>query len=147
MYSICYTSSEKYEDDTNVIKDDETNNICLICWVPSVDNSIVLKMKEYPNIITICNCNAEFHSSCLEEWIEKTHSCPICRKKITIYNQDLMNNYATTVTYFIVCFNLCTQVLRVATIISLINVFLLFTYNIYFMVYVKPKQDFLYEYY
>jgi hypothetical protein len=148
MYSILYTSSENYEDEINynVIKD-ETNNICLICWLPSHDNSIILKMKEYPNINTICNCNAEFHVSCIKEWFDKTQSCPICRKQITIYKPDLTNNYITSITYFICCFNFCISVLRVATIISLINIFLLITYNCYFMVYIKPKQDFLCEYY
>lgn len=135
MCSILYTSSENYEDDLhyNVIKD-ETDHWCIICWLPSQENSIILKMKDYHNINTICDCNPTFHYSCLKEWIDKTSSCPICRKKITINKP-----YVTPLTYLMCYVNLCFTIFHIATIMLLVNVLLLYAYTCYISYYITPK--------
>ena len=126
----------------NGIKDNKNNN-CLICLLPSHDNSIVLKMKDFHNIIILCNCNPNFHYSCLEEWFNYSSSCPICRKQLIIIKPASTNYYITKLTYFIFCFNFCIGALHIATSILLIHVFLLCIYNFYFMFF---TTELLYEY-
>jgi 23S rRNA A1618 N6-methylase RlmF len=151
MYCIfLYTSSEYYEKEQhyNVIEEDETNKQCLICWLPSNENDVIKKIKDFSDIYSVCNCNPPFHYKCLEDWINRTSSCPICRIKITINNKISPNNYIKAITYFVFCFNLSVSMLRVATFISMINLFLLFTYNFYFIFYIKKEYfDEHYYYY
>jgi hypothetical protein len=141
MYCILYTSSEYYENeqDYNVIEEDETNKQCLICWLPSNENDIIKKIKDFSDIYSVCNCNPAFHYNCLEDWINRNSSCPICRTKITINKQIPANNYLKAITYFVFCFNLSINMLRVATVISIINLFLLCGYNCYFIFYIKQE--------
>jgi hypothetical protein len=146
MYCILYTSSEYYENEQNYnIIEDETNKQCLICWLPSNENNVIKKIKDFSDICSACNCNPPFHYNCLEDWINRTSSCPICRTKITINKQISPNNYIKAITYFVFCFNLSVSMLRVATVISMINLFLLCTYNCYFIFCIK--QEYFYEYY
>jgi hypothetical protein len=139
MYYILYTSSEQYENklDSNVIEEDETNKICLICLLPSHENNVIKKIKEFSHIYSVCNCNPSFHYICLEDWIKISSSCPICRKTIIINKQNLPNNYINVLTYFIFWVNLSISILRAATVISMLNLFLLCIYNYYFIFYIK----------
>ena len=150
MYCILYTSSEYYENAQacNVIEEDDTNKQCLICWLPSSEKDVIKKIKDISDICSVCNCNPPFHYSCLEYWINRTSSCPICRKKIIINKQFSSNNYLKAITYFVFCFNLYVSRLRVATVFSMINLFLLCSYNCYFIFYIKHEYfDDYYDYY
>ena len=143
MYYTIYTSTD-YDDCIEF----EENNQCLICLLPSNKKDVIKKMNEFLNINIKCNCNPNLHYKCLEKWIDKTHSCPSCRK-IVSYNLNITNkynsdnsdtsvnlvNYVTRVTHniYINKFNMLT--LRIATIFLTINIFLFFIYNCYFMNY------------
>ena len=88
MYYTLYTSSDYYEED-DVLKEDESLKeddvkICLICWLPNKNNDLVQNMKQISYILTTCDCDALFHSNCLQAWITNSSSCPICRKELTI---------------------------------------------------------------
>ena len=107
MYSILYTSSEYYENgqDYTVIEEDETNKLCLICLLPSKEHNVIQKMKEFSDIYSVCNCDPSFHYDCLEDWMNRTSSCPICRTKITLNKLVSSNNYLKVITVFVFCFN------------------------------------------
>lgn len=141
MCSILHPSFENFEDTNNV---DDTMNQCLICWLPSQDNSCIITMKSFRYINTMCTCNPKIHNSCLEEWINKTSSCPICRKPLTVNTPDLTDKYTTLIMNGIVCFNCCLSIMRIALTISSIRVLLLFSYNCCEML-SKPTQEFLHE--
>ncbi len=39
--------------------------------------------------VTKTDCSHNFHSSCLDEWVlDKSDSCPLCRKRITSTEND-----------------------------------------------------------
>lgn len=41
--------------------------------------------------IMILNCNHNFHSECLVRWLMKNKKCPICRKEVTINDNEPLN--------------------------------------------------------
>jgi hypothetical protein len=157
MYYSLYTSSDyfnnhSYEENKDIdinqfeVEEDGTNKICLICWLPPQKNNLIKKLQDIPYIITICNCNPEFHDNCLTDWIYKTSSCPICRKKIKINSHThLSNKYKKGITYFIIIFNVTTNFFRIATLVSLCNILCMCIYDIYLIYYFK--NEFEYSYY
>ena len=79
------------------IKDD--NIYCLICWEPEdkLTNPITKMQTIYLYNYT-CECDCNFHPNCFLEWASKTHTCPICRKSLTVnmdiyYQLTLGNHY------------------------------------------------------
>lgn len=130
-----YISSEYYNGDIQ----------CLICLSESKKNDVIKKMKEFSNLYIICDCNPTFHYTCLENWVERTSSCPICRKKIRInkHNNDInqvVNPIINPIAHFIFYCDFNIFMLRIITLVLTINIFLFFIYNCYFMNYM------LYEY-
>ena len=45
--------------------------------------SICLDSLEENNIITLVNCNHQFHESCLKQWTANNNTCPLCRTVVT----------------------------------------------------------------
>ena len=45
--------------------------------------SICLDSLEENNIITLLNCNHQFHESCLKQWTINNNTCPLCRTVVT----------------------------------------------------------------
>jgi hypothetical protein len=138
MYCILYTSSENYDNQSYymAIDEDKTNKLCLICWVHSIDNNPIQKMQSLSGIVTVCKCNPLFHYNCIEDWVNRTSSCPICRKKITFNSTTITNNNG---------YNIATNIIRFTTIVSFVNIALLFIYNFYLYFYVK--QEYFYNCY
>jgi len=54
-------------------------NCCTICFDPLEINTTQLK-----------NCHHEFHTHCIEEWLQINNSCPSCRN---IVENDIKCNY------------------------------------------------------
>lgn len=130
MYYTLYTSSDYFE---KTLEEDDNLKICLICWLPNKNKDIVKNMKDFPYILTTCDCNALFHNNCFKEWINKSNSCPICRKSITInylYNYNISQNIKLVLFYFFF-FNYINCFLQIIQMISLINLFLFYLYIIY----------------
>ena len=131
MYDLLYIISKYYkkQQDDKVFNDEQTNKLCLICWLPSNKNETIQNMKTISHIVVICDCNPIFHKKCLDIWINKTSSCPICRKKITITSEIIItettiNKHIDILTYTIFIYNIATNTLRFATCIIIIHLFL-----------------------
>lgn len=132
MYYTLYTSSENHDNQSyyTTVDEDITNKQCLICWVHSIDNNPIQKMQSISGIVTICKCNPLFHFNCIEDWVNRTSSCPICRKKITFKSTTVTDNNR---------FNITTNLIRFTTIVAFVNIVLLFIYNFYLYFYIKQE--------
>lgn len=152
MYCILYTSSENYDNQLyyTAVDEDITNKQCLICWVYSIDNNPILKMQSISGIITICKCNPLFHYNCIKDWVNKTSSCPICRKKITFNSTTITNNNSVNSINSINIVNIATNIIRFTTIVSFVNLILLFIYYVYLHFYFTQEyfeQEYFDNYY
>jgi len=144
MYDLLYIISKYYkkQQDDKVFNDEQTNKLCLICWLPSNKNETIQNMKTISHIVVICDCNPIFHKKCLDIWINKTSSCPICRKKITITSEIIItettiNKHIDILTYAIFIYNIATNTLRFATCITIIHLFL---QCLYIIVYFRQQR-------
>jgi hypothetical protein len=53
------------------------NNVCIICTNEfKKDDEIITLSKEYD---IDCECNYSYHRDCIDEWFERSRSCPLCR--------------------------------------------------------------------
>ena len=76
-----FTTFNHYDEPNQDFK----NDLCIICWDPSITNNNLIKMKSTLSYLLFykdCSCNGIFHYNCLLKWINTTNSCPICRKPI-----------------------------------------------------------------
>lgn len=92
MYFSVFQSSEYNSDEDITNKDNDNDNICIICWFPENINDKIYLLSEIRHITLYCECNPKLHKNCLNNWLITTHSCPICRKKLII-NFNLDNRY------------------------------------------------------
>jgi hypothetical protein len=74
MIEQCVNTSMISLDRTNII----TNNIteqCVICLenMESTDNN---------NPLLTLECSHIFHKKCIDDWLNRTQTCPMCRKKV-----------------------------------------------------------------
>lgn len=70
-------------DNTNILNEENgftSENYCVICLNTENDNYITF------------DCNHSFHVSCIEKWINYELYCPICRNKLELSNNSLLNN-------------------------------------------------------
>lgn len=76
----------KREDETFQNNNKNNSEECIIC----LENSSILNevhCLQLTNIIHItCQCNVFIHDKCLEKWVNKYNSCPICRTPYNILN-------------------------------------------------------------
>ena len=130
MYLSTFPLSEYCFNDDIVVENNEDYDICLICWMPSETNNSITILSEFSHIVTLCKCKSKFHSVCVNNWISKSHSCPICRKIITIKNMNIninkQNEYLPE-KYKTIIRMICVYLISV-------NVCYLFWYNIYYFV-------------
>ena len=101
MYFTTFNHYDEIDeiDEINENKNENKNDLCLICWDPSATNNNLIKMKTTLSYLLFskdCSCNGIFHCNCLLKWINSTNSCPICRKPIetdiTEENVVILNN-------------------------------------------------------
>lgn len=135
MYFSVFSSSEYYSDEdvTNDIIFDETD-ICIICWMPEEKNNRLKNLSDFSHIITTCKCHPQIHTLCLNNWINKNKSCPICRTKLTINifktNDNIIVNFYVN---FIGCAVRTLKILSYASFVNLMCLLVYNVYNIYFM--------------
>jgi hypothetical protein len=73
-FKSCSEINEKLDKPIKIKKDDKILlEQCFIC----IEN---YKSLEYKRILP--NCNHCFHKKCIDKWIKKKASCPICRDEI-----------------------------------------------------------------
>lgn len=60
---------------------DESCAICLNYLVPSKTPNLSKRVKRLP-------CNHQFHIACINKWLDKFNTCPLCRDKINSSSSD-----------------------------------------------------------
>lgn len=158
MFYTIYTSSDN--DNFNIYKDTSHNaieniqplkptpieeNLCIICWTKNNDDNsndnngnndnTFVHLKDCNKYLVSCNCNVLIHSLCLDKWIIRTNSCPICRNKINInslFIEQQTNKSIRLISYYYICFQYFIYILRFASIASIINFLLMVTINTYY---------------
>jgi hypothetical protein len=71
-------TSNNNDDNISVISDNNSFNNCSIC---------ISNLKNTNNLHTL-NCSHVFHKNCINEWLTKQNTCPMCR---AIVNTQLVN--------------------------------------------------------
>lgn len=110
--------TEKYKD--------KDKDICFICWLPAEKNNIIKKLPDFSHINIICKCKPNIHQLCLNDWISKNSSCPICRTKFNP-NQHFLTRYN------FVELNIYT--IKLICYINLIYFIYIFINNIYIIIF------------
>jgi len=131
MYFSIFSSLEhySYKYRTNDVIFDKTEDICVICWMPEEKNNMLKHLPDFSHISTLCKCHPQIHYLCLNNWINKNKSCPICRTKLHVnilkINDNIFINYYTNfIKYTII-------VIRIITYASFLHLICLLVYNIY----------------
>jgi hypothetical protein len=72
--------------DHDFIDDQVKDNVCVVCFDKSDDvlSKLCFKNSENLELQKVCSCNCCIHQKCLDPWIYKSQSCPICRKKMGV---------------------------------------------------------------
>ena len=67
------------EDNANKRKEDNPN--CVICLL-SKDTATnkIEKLTDFVHIVLSCPCNPPIHFQCVNQWMNISSTCPICRK-------------------------------------------------------------------
>lgn len=74
FFKDCKEINEKVNKSEKIKKNDIIlNEICFIC----MDNYKCLELKR-----TLPKCNHYFHKKCIDKWLTRKASCPICRDKL-----------------------------------------------------------------
>lgn len=74
-----YTNKKSYDMYYNRLNlNNKKDMFCSICMNNITNND--------DKIITLkdCNCKYEYHSKCIDMWLDKNLNCPICRKDLSI---------------------------------------------------------------
>jgi len=145
MYHIfLYTSNDLLEDKNiqDLNDDEEDINICIICWLPNIKNNSIKNLKNFPYILSTCNCNPLLHNDCLKNWITKSSSCPICRKNMTISNFRLFLSNTNVIFFYIFFFNYLSCLLQINNYVSFLNIFIFYFYTIYIIYYFGKNYDY-----
>ncbi len=134
MYFSVFSSSEYYSDEDrhcNTPRVDE-DDLCLICWVPGDKKNEVKLLTDFSHIKPKCKCKPKIHTICINEWIKKSPTCPICRTNmnIIIFTTDGQNIF---INCYIKCISYTICLLRILCYASFLNLFLLIFYNTYFI--------------
>ncbi len=57
---------------TQVLNESIKDDVCVIC---------LLQLCEVNNTVVELNCVHQFHSDCIQQWLNHKHECPLCKKK------------------------------------------------------------------
>ena len=71
-----YNDNDSDVDDkiklTQVLNESIKDDVCVIC---------LLQLCEENNTVVELNCVHQFHSDCIQEWLNHKRECPLCKKK------------------------------------------------------------------
>ena len=93
---------DHYEFDDNEINTIIVEKECFICLeLVNINEIKVNKLNNKDIFIKDCLCDGVVHKECLQKWIYKNKSCPICRKGIIEKNNAsiLLINYNYVISY------------------------------------------------
>ena len=100
-----------YEEDIEFDIDNSDNSdneySCLFCLEPASINNAIYNLNsllDIKNLTKSCECNGLVHYDCLVKWNNTTHSCPICRSKISKIhdNRDFTINLKNKIFRYII---------------------------------------------
>lgn len=108
---MIYFQIYNHLDSDNDFSESETNNIenvkyyeCIICLEKNTEEFKIIKLsnalltnKENTNLEKKCLCESFIHQYCLDIWVKKGESCPICRDK---FNRIIIKPTENKTTYF-----------------------------------------------
>jgi hypothetical protein len=127
LYDVSYNNNSYNDNSYN-------ENDCLIC----LDNNIIIsnniydkvtRIKNNTSIITTCSCNGSYHIKCLTQWLNRSQTCPICRKQILIYLDGLEENIVidrfVSINYLIQCRQICINTYTICVRITNVIIYLL----------------------
>lgn len=115
------------------------DELCLICWLPTYENKNIEILPAFSHIKPRCNCKPKLHLECIDKWVNKTSSCPVCRTKlyINIYTYDNLNFN----NFCIVCQTFINDYIHIIHYFSIANLFFLFLFNTYYIsIYIYNKN-------
>ena len=56
----------------------DVENVCVICF------DIFSDKNSGPVRLTGCSCNIVYHYRCLDTWLKRSSTCPMCRKIVKV---------------------------------------------------------------
>jgi len=86
LFRVC----EHYNDDYEYMFQEKYND-CFICF--EYKNNFENKpttLRKQQLYFSNCNCNLAVHNNCLQIWLDKNKSCPICRNSIIVENNNII---------------------------------------------------------
>jgi hypothetical protein len=113
-------------------KEKNKDELCIICWLKNEPIDDLFYIKEFNEYIVSCQCNILMHFNCLEQWIQKTHSCPICRKNIVGNYLLLEDDFFKNFNKYVTATKYALAVLKLATTISFLHLIWILLLNTYF---------------
>jgi len=73
---------------TNLFTKKHTKQTCILC----LEEMATKKKLRYST--SVCACKPQIHDTCFDEWDKRyPGSCPICRKKGTVFIQSNIHNH------------------------------------------------------
>jgi hypothetical protein len=131
MFSLFIPNETFFYSDIN--EHSIEKDICFICWMPNEKDNMIKKLSDFSHITITCKCRPKIHEWCLNNWISKNTSCPICRTKIIVSKQQYLTYY-NFVKY-------TTYSLKLLFYINLLNFMYNFFYNIYILTFFDDYTD------
>lgn len=128
MYYIISDNTEIQQS----YNDNENDLLCVICLSQPTDYNKLIHLQDVNQYIINCVCNVQLHNNCLKTWVDKTFSCPICRKHITI-NHIIINQLKSYKNINLVVLYIkysCFQILHIVKSIVILNIILYISDNI-----------------
>lgn len=136
------------DKDKNKDEDNDKDDICIVCWFPGDINELK-QLSQFSYFKPKCECKPKIHKLCMDEWIKKNPSCPICRTKMNVIvfssnsnsNNIFINCYIIFVEYTVYLF-------KIICYASFLNLLCIIIYNLYFIYFIKytTYQDNYMEY-
>jgi hypothetical protein len=138
MYFSIFSSSEYYSDENINTCSSLDDKLCLICWLPEEEKNEINLLSNFSHIKPNCKCKPNIHLQCLNEWITKSPTCPICRTKmnIIVFTRD---EQTFLISCYINCIGYTIQCLKILSYASFINFLCLLVYNMYNIYYMTNK--------
>ena len=129
MFSLFISNEYYFYNDANELLIEK--DICLICWLPSETNNVIKRLSDFSHINITCKCKPMLHQLCINDWISKNPSCPICRTPIVYSNQAYYHKFIKYNTYLI----------KIIFYMNLLYFIYVFLYNIYMFTFFEQCTD------
>lgn len=133
MFSLFIPNENYFYNDTNeeLIK----KEICFVCWLPGEKDNIVKRLSDFPHINIACKCKPIIHKLCIDDWISKSSSCPICRTKI---NSNSKQKYSI---YYIKFVKITIYTLKFIMYLYCLNFMCMYFHSIYIFIFFGDDTD------